>query len=68
MQAEFLDAILYYKDLAEASLASGKTVEALTSIPVLEELGRSKFEENFSDLLPELRKQIEKELSELKED
>jgi len=68
VQAEFLDAILYYKDLAEASLASGKTVEALTSIPVLEELGRSKFEENFSDLLPKLRKQIEKEISELKED
>ena len=68
VQAEFLDTILYYKDLAEASLASGKTVEALTSIPVLEELGRSKFEENFSDLLPKLRKQIEKEISELKED
>ena len=28
----------------------------------------SKFEENFSDLLPKLRKQIEKEISELKED
>ena len=68
VQAEFLDVILHYKDLAEASLASGKTVEALTSIPVLEDLGRSKFEENFNDLLPKLRKQIEKELSELKED
>ena len=68
VQAEFLDVILHYKDLAEASLASGKTVEALTSIPVLEDLGRSKFEENFNDLLPKLRKQIEKEISELKED
>jgi V/A-type H+-transporting ATPase subunit A len=68
VQAEFLDVILHYKDLAEASLASGKTVEALTSIPVLEDLGRSKYEENFSDLLPKLRKQIEKEISELKED
>tara|TARA_B100000809_G_scaffold261727_1_gene311172 strand:- start:820 stop:2556 length:1737 start_codon:yes stop_codon:yes gene_type:complete len=68
VQAEFLDVILHYKDLAEASLTSGKTVEALTSIPVLEDLGRSKYEENFSDLLPKLRKQIEKEISELKED
>ena len=68
VQAEFLDVILHYKDLAEASLASGKTVAALTSIPVLEDLGRSKFEENFNDLLPKLRKQIEKEISELKED
>jgi V/A-type H+-transporting ATPase subunit A len=68
VQAEYLEVILYYKDLAEASLATGKTVAALTSIPVLEDLGRSKYEENFSDLLPKLRKQIEKEISELKED
>nr|AIF13149.1 A(1)A(0)-type ATP synthase, subunit A (ATPVA, ntpA) [uncultured marine group II/III euryarchaeote KM3_60_A11] len=68
VQAEFLDVILYYKELAEAALASGISVPNLTSIPVLEELGRSKFEEDFNDLLPKLRKRIQNEISELKED
>ena len=68
VQAEFLDVILYYKELAEAALASGISVPNLTSIPVLEELGRSKFEEDFNDLLPKLRKRIKNEISELKED
>ena len=68
VQAEFLDVILYYKELAEAALASGISVPNLTSIPVLEELGRSKFEENFIDLLPKLRKRIKNEISGLKED
>ena len=68
VQAEFLDVILYYKELAEAALASGISVPNLTSIPVLEELGRSKFEENFIDLLPKLRKRIKNEISRLKED
>ena len=68
VQAEFLDVILYYKELAEAALASGISVPNLTGIPVLEELGRSKFEENFIDLLPKLRKRIKNEISGLKED
>ena len=68
VQAEFLDVILYYKELAEAALASGISVPNLTGIPVLEELGRSKFEENFNDLLPKLRKRIKNEISSLKED
>ena len=68
VQAEFLDVILYYKGLAETALASGISVPDLTGISVLEELGRSKFEENFNDLLPELRKRIKNEISELKED
>ena len=68
VQAEFLDVILYYKELAEAALASGISVPNLTGIPVLEELGRSKFEENFIDLLPKLRKRIKNEISQLKED
>ena len=59
---------LYYKGLAETALASGISVPDLTGISVLEELGRSKFEENFNDLLPKLRKRIQKEISELKED
>ena len=68
VQAEFLDVILYYRELAEAALASGISVPNLTGIPVLEELGRSKFEENFNDLLPKLRKRIKNEISRLKED
>ena len=68
VQAEFLDVILYYKELAEAALASVISVPNLTGIPVLEELGRSKFEENFIDLLPKLRKRIKNEISGLKED
>ena len=68
VQAEFLDVILYYKELAEAALATGISVPNLTGIPVLEELGRSKFEENFIDLLPKLRKRIKNEISRLKED
>ncbi len=68
VQAEFLDVILYYKELAETALASGISVPDLTGVSVLEELGRSKFEENFNDLLPGLRKRIKNEISELKED
>ena len=68
VQAEFLDVILYYKGLAETALASGISVPDLTGISVLEELGRSKFEENFNDLLPKLKKRIQNEISELKED
>jgi hypothetical protein len=59
---------LYYKELAEAALATGISVPNLTGIPVLEELGRSKFEENFNDLLPKLRKRIQDEIAGLKED
>ena len=68
VQAEFIDVILYYKELAEAALATGISVPDLTGIPVLEELGRSKFEENFNDLLPKLRKRIQDEVAGLKED
>ena len=68
VQAEFIDVILYYKELAEAALATGISVPNLTGIPVLEELGRSKFEENFNDLLPKLRKRIQDEIAGLKED
>jgi len=68
VQAEFIDVILYYKELAEAALATGISVPDLTGIPVLEELGRSKFEENFNDLLPKLRKRIQDEIAGLKED
>ncbi|HIN08401.1 MAG TPA: hypothetical protein EYM67_02070 [Candidatus Poseidoniales archaeon] len=67
VQAEFLDVILHFRTLAEKALATGVGVPELTSIGVLEELGRAKFEENFSELLPKLRKQIEKEVAELME-
>ncbi|RUA05680.1 MAG: V-type ATP synthase subunit A, partial [Candidatus Poseidoniales archaeon] len=67
VQAEFLDIILHFRALAEKALAAGVGVPELTSIGVLEELGRAKFEENFSELLPKLRKQIEKEVAELVE-
>ena len=67
VQAEFLDVILHFRTLAEKALATGVGVPELTSIGVLEELGRAKFEENFSELLPKLRKQIEKEVTELME-
>ena len=67
VQAEFLDVILHFRALAEKALAAGVGVPELTSISVLEELGRAKFEENFSELLPKLRKQIEKEVAKLME-
>ena len=67
VQAEFLDVILHFRTLAEKALATGVGVPELTSIGVLEELGRAKYEENFSELLPKLRKQIEKEVAELME-
>ena len=67
VQAEFLDVILHFRALAEKALAAGVGVPELTSISVLEELGRAKFEENFSELLPKLMKQIEKEVAKLME-
>ncbi|MEC8948940.1 MAG: V-type ATP synthase subunit A, partial [Candidatus Thermoplasmatota archaeon] len=66
-QALFLEVILHFRGLAEKALATGIGVPELIGISVLEELGRAKFEENFSGLLPKLKKQIEKEVAKLSE-
>ena len=66
-QAFFLEVILHFRELAEKALAAGIGVPELTEIGVLEELGRAKFEDNFSELLPKLKKQIEKEVAKLLE-
>ena len=62
-----MEVILHFRELAEKALAAGIGVPELTEIGVLEELGRAKFEDNFSELLPKLKKQIEKEVAKLLE-
>jgi len=66
-QAAYLDIILQFKTLAEKALAAGATLAQLEGLPVLEELGRAKFEPDFAELLPKLKQKLEEALNTLME-
>jgi len=66
-QAAYLSLILQFKILAEKALATGATLTQLEGLPVLEELGRAKFEPDFSELLPKLKSKLEEALNTLME-
>ena len=66
-QAKFLEVVLHYKDLAEKAMSSGIELENVLGLSILEDIGRSKFEENMSDLLDRYDKEMAEEFSKIME-
>ena len=66
-QAKFLEVVLHYKELAEKAMSSGTELEKVLGLPILEDIGRSKFEENMADLLDKYDKTMTKEFSKIME-
>ncbi len=67
-QAKFLEVVLHYKDLAEKAMSSGIELEKVLGLSILEDIGRSKFEENMAELLDKYDKVMTKEFSKIMED
>ena len=66
-QSKFLEVVLHYKDLAEKAMSSGVELENVLGLSILEDIGRSKFEENMADLLDKYDKEMTKEFSKIME-
>jgi len=66
-QAKFLEVVLHYKQLAEKAMSSGIELEKVLGLSILEDIGRSKFEENMPDLLDKYDKIMTKEFSKIME-
>ncbi len=66
-QAKFLEVVLHYKDLAEKAMSSGIELENVLGLSILEDIGRSKFEENMAELLDKYDKVMTKEFSKIME-
>jgi len=66
-QAKFLEVVLHYKELAEKAMSSGIELEKVLGLAILEDIGRSKFEENMPDLLDKYDKVMTKEFSKIME-
>jgi len=66
-QAKFLEVVLHYKDLAEKAMSSGVELENVLGLSILEDIGRSKFEENMVELLDKYDKVMTKEFSKIME-
>ena len=66
-QAKFLEVVLHYKDLAEKAMSSGIELEKVLGLSILEDIGRSKFEENMAELLDKYDKVMTKEFSKIME-
>ena len=66
-QAKFLEVVLHYKELAEKAMSSGIELENVLGLSILEDIGRSKFEENMADLLDKYDKTMTKEFSKIME-
>ena len=66
-QAKFLEVVLHYKDLAEKAMSSGVELENVLGLSILEDIGRSKFEENMAELLDKYDKVMTKEFSKIME-
>jgi len=67
-QAKFLEVVLHYKELAEKAMSSGIELEKVLGLDILEDIGRSKFEENMPDLLDKYDKIMTKEFSKIMEE
>ena len=66
-QAKFLEVVLHYKDLAEKAMSSGVELENVLGLSILEDIGRSKCEENMAELLDKYDKEMTKEFSKIME-
>ena len=59
---------MHYKELAEKAMSSGIELEKVLGLAILEDIGRSKFEEDMPDLLDKYDKVMTKEFSKIMED
>jgi len=67
-QSKFLSVILHYKDLAEKAMSGGVELEKVIGLPILEDIGRAKFEENMVELLDKYDKSMTNDFSKLMEE
>jgi len=67
-QSKFLGIILHYKDLAEKAMSSGVEFEKVIGLPILEDIGRSKFEDNMVELLDKYDKVLVDNFTKLMEE
>ena len=67
-QSKFLSVILHYKDLAEKAMNSGVELESVIGLPILEDIGRAKFEENMVELLDKYDKTMANDFAKLMEE
>ena len=67
-QAKFLGIILNYKDLAEKAMSNGVEFEKVIGLPILEDIGRAKFEDNMVELLDKYGKILTDEFTKLMEE
>ena len=67
-QSKFLSVILHYKDLAEKAMSSGVELEKVIGLPILEDIGRAKFEENMVELLDKYDKSMANDFAKLMEE
>ena len=67
-QSKFLGIILHYKDLAEKAMSNGIELEKVIGLPILEDIGRAKFEDNMVELFDKYDKVLVEEFTKLMED
>lgn len=67
-QSKFLGIILHYKDLAEKAMSNGIELEKVIGLPILEDIGRAKFEDNMVELFDKYDKVLVDEFTKLMED
>ena len=67
-QSKFLSVILHYKDLAEKAMSGGVELEKVIGLPILEDIGRAKFEENMVELLDKYDKTMANDFAKLMEE
>ena len=67
-QSKFLSVILHYKDLAEKAMSGGVELEKVIGLPILEDIGRAKFEENMVELLDKYDKSMTNDFAKLMEE
>ena len=67
-QSKFLSVILHYKDLAEKAMSGGVELEKVIGLPILEDIGRAKFEENMVELLDKYDKSMANDFAKLMEE
>ena len=67
-QYKFLSVVLHYKELAEKAMSGGIELDKVIGLPILEDIGRAKFEENMDELLDKYDKTMANDFAKLMEE
>ena len=67
-QYKFLSVVLHYKELAEKAMNGGIELDKVIGLPILEDIGRAKFEENMDELLDKYDKSMANDFAKLMEE